>query len=134
MKRILIFAIPAVALGTLIVWRLSANRQDKAMQQQAANARKNSAPNVSVAPAVIRDIVHTFEAVGNVEAPFNVKIAAKVTGRLDYQPLREGDHVTQGQVVARIDPSEVEATVRQQQAAVAEAQYRLTQAELTTNP
>src|SRR5258706_13227437 len=107
MKRILYFAIPAVALGTLIAWRLSVNRQDKATQQQQANARKTSAPSVSVAPAVIRDVVHTFEAVGNVEAPFHFKIAAKVTGGLDYMQLRQRDHVNHGQLVARTEASSI---------------------------
>jgi RND family efflux transporter MFP subunit len=48
--------------------------------------------------------------------------------------VREGDRVRKGDVLVRIDPSEVEAQVRQQRAAVAEARYRLAQAKLTQNP
>src|SRR5207253_2677940 len=74
------------------------------------------------------------EAVGSVEAPLNVRISPKVTGRIDYLQAHEGDRVTQGEVLVRIDPSEIEAQVSQQQAAVAEAESRLAQAQITQNP
>ena len=96
-----------------------------------AAARKNALPNVTIVPAVMRDIVQTYEAVGTIESPFNVKLAAKITGRIDYLQAREGDAVTQGQVLARVDPSEITALVAQQQSNVAEAQQRLAQAQLT---
>src|SRR5438270_5528482 len=90
-----------------------------------------SAPAVRVAAAVPGDILATFDSDGTVEAPFTVKIAPKVAGRIEFLEVREGDHVSRGQVVARVDPSEVEAQVRQQEAAVAEAQSRLAQAQAT---
>jgi HlyD family secretion protein len=133
MKRLLYVLIPAIALAGVIAWRFSVKRQEQATQDKATQARKSALPSVVVVPATVRDIVHTFEAVGSVEAPFNVKIAAKVTGRLDYMPFREGDRVTQGQVLARINPSELEAQVRQQEAAVSEAMSRLAQARITRN-
>jgi RND family efflux transporter MFP subunit len=134
MKRLIYVLVPALLLGGLIAWRIKAKKSEQAAQAQAVQARKNAAPDVTVAPAVVRDIVHVFEGVGSVEAPYNVKIASQVTGLLTYLQLREGDHVTAGEVVARIDPSSIEAQVAQQQANLAEAQQRLTQAELTANP
>jgi HlyD family secretion protein len=77
---------------------------------------------------------HDFEATGSVEAPQNVKIAPKVSGRIDYLSLHEGDAVKKGQVLVRIDPSEVEGEVQQAQASLAEAQYRLAQAQLSQGP
>ena len=136
MKRTLKFItilIPILLLGGLIAWRLGAKKKETAQRNQAAAARKNAPANVTVVPASARDIVDTYEAVGNVESPFNVRLAAKLTGRVDYLQVREGAKVTQGEVLARIDPSEVAATVTQQQANVAEAQGRLAQAQLTTN-
>lgn len=134
MKRWIYILVPAVALFSLIGWRFFQNKKDKAQQNQAAAARKNAPPNVRLAPAIVRDIRHVFQGVGDVEAPFSVRISPKVTGLLTYLPYREGAHVTPGEVLARIDPATIEATVRQQQAAVAEAKFRLTQAVLTTNP
>ena len=134
MKRIFYFVIPAVLLFGLIGWRFAAKRRDKAAQDKAATARKNAPPNVTLAPAVVRDIVHDFEGVGSADAPYNVRISSKVTGLLTYLNVREGDAVTVGQVVAKIDPAQILAQVQAQRGAVAEAQQRLSQAEITANP
>ncbi len=123
--------IPALILLALIGWRLAGKVADQSAQNAQRSAQGRSAPNVSVAPVEIRDIVQTFDATGNMEAPLNVKIAPKITGRIEYLQVREGDKVRKGDVLVRIDTSQVEADVRQQQAAVAEAQYRLAQAKLT---
>ena len=133
MKRLLYVLIPAVVLGGLIAWRFQQNTAAKKQLDKTAQARKTAAPSVNVGTATVRDIVHTFEGIGSVEAPFNVKISPKVTGRLDFLQVREGDAVKAGDVLARIDPSQVQAVVAQQQAAVAEAQSRLTQAAITAN-
>lgn len=133
MKRLLYVLIPAIVLGGVIAWRFQQKKEDKAKQDKAAAARKTAAPSVNVAIATKRDIVHTFEGVGSVEAPFNVKIASKVTGLIQYLQVREGDAVKAGDVIARIDPSQVQALVAQNQAAVAEAQQRLSQAAITAN-
>ena len=60
--------------------------------------RKNAPSLVSTETAAIRDIVKNFNATGTVESPQNVKIASKVSGRIDYLELREGDKVKRGQV------------------------------------
>jgi membrane fusion protein (multidrug efflux system) len=129
MKRLTIL-IPAALLVGLIIWRFAVNRHDKASQVEAANARKRAPANVRVAPAVVRDIVHIFQGVGDVEAPSDVKIAPKVTGRLDFLEVREGAPVTKGQVLARIDPSQAQAAVNQQQAVVDSARANLNNAEI----
>src|SRR5947209_1262477 len=134
MKRWIMVLVPLVVLGLLIGWRLQAKSKDAAAQTQMRTARMKAPPVVAVAAAQVRDIVPTFESVGSVEAPFNVKIASKAAGRIDYLQAREGDRVTRGEVLARVDPSEIEAQVRQQQAAVSEAESRLAQALATENP
>src|ERR1041385_2903891 len=106
MRRIFYFLIPALMLGGVITWRVVQNRRQEAAQAQATKARKTAPPNVRVATAVARDIVHEFQGVGNVESPADVRIATKVTGRLDYLQVREGDHVEKNQILARIDPAE----------------------------
>ena len=134
MKRRFYVLIPFLVLIALVVWRLGEKRAEITGQQEQRAARMKAPPSVVVSPVQIRDIAHTFEATGKVEAPLNVKIAAKVTGRIEVLPFREGDRIRKGQVLVRIDPSEVEANVQQQMAALAEAQYRLAQAELTQGP
>src|SRR5947209_14251550 len=119
MKRWILVQVALVLLGWLIGWRVHEKSVQAAAQTQMRAARMKAPAVVAVAAARVRDIVPTFESVGSVEAPFNVKIAAKATGRIDSLQAREGDQVTRGQVLVRVDPSEIEAQVRQQQAAVA---------------
>jgi HlyD family secretion protein len=133
MKRWLLAIIPLVLLGGLIFWRLSEKRAEAA-REKAAGERMRSAPaNVETARVSRRDIVKTFEAIGNVEAPVAVDVTPKVTGRILFLGVREGDRVQAGQVLVRVDPAEVQAEVRQKQAAVAQARSRLAEAAATAN-
>ncbi len=134
MKRWLALLIPVLVLGSLIAWRLGEKRDALAQENQVRMARSKSPAVVAVAPAEVRDIVSVYEASGSVEAPMSVNIAPKITGRIAYLEAREGDKVRKGEVLARIDASEVEAGVQQQMANVAEAKYRLAQAQINQNP
>lgn len=134
MKRILSILVPVVVLGALIWWRLDQKRTaDAALAQQRA-AKASAVPQVAVAVAERRDIETTFEATGTVEAPRNVKISPKVSGRINFLEVHEGDAVRRGQVLVRIDDSQVEAEVRQQVANLSEAQSRLAQALIAQGP
>src|SRR5690348_4003672 len=128
MKRYLFVLIPAILLAGLIAWRFSVANAQKAQLAKTTAARKHAAASVAVATAQVKDLVYTYEAVGSVQSPFDVKIASYITGRITYLQVRPGDRVTKGEVLARIDPSEIEATVAQDQANVAQAQQRLAQA------
>jgi RND family efflux transporter MFP subunit len=130
MKRWIFVIISLGILGGLIVWRLGQKKSDALAQTQQREARTKAAPLVTVSPATVRDVVNAFENAGGVEAPFNVKLSPKVTGRIEYLVAREGDKVTAGQMLVRIDPTEVEAEVRQREADLAAAQSRLAQASL----
>ncbi|HEY3412536.1 MAG TPA: efflux RND transporter periplasmic adaptor subunit [Armatimonadota bacterium] len=134
MKRWIAIVIPVAVLLGLVGWRLEQKTAAAADQAKSRDQRKNAPVPVTTVSATRRDIVQRFESIGNVESPFNVKIAPKTTGRLTFLEVREGDRVTQGQVLARIDTAEIEAQVRQQQAQVAEARYRLAQAKITQSP
>lgn len=134
MKRWIAVVIPVAFLLGVIGWRVEQKTAAAADQAKSRDMRKNAPVPVTTVTATRRDIVEQFESIGNVESPFNVKIAPKTTGRVTFLEAREGDRVTQGQVLARIDTAEIEAQVRQQQAQVAEARYRLAQAQITQAP
>lgn len=120
-------------LGSLITWRLEQKRAEDIDQTQQRSARMNRPAVARLATVQVRDISHVFEATGSVEAPLSVSIAPKTTGRVEFIGVNEGDHVKKGQVLVRIDSSQIEANVQEQLAAVAEAQYKLAQAQLTQN-
>lgn len=135
-KRWILILIPVLLLIGMIGWRLSQKNAAAAAQKSQQEARGKAGGIVAAAVAVVavrRDIVKTYEAVGTVEAPDTVNVTPKVAGRLQYLPIREGDKVLAGQVLARIDSTEVEAGVRNAEATLAEAQSRLAQAQVTEN-
>lgn len=134
MKARLFAVLAMVGLAVLIGYRIEQKQAENREQQGMRATRMKAPPVVSLSAARRQDIPQTFESVGTVEPPLSVKVAAKTTGRIDYLAVREGDRVAKGQVLVRIDPTEVEAQVRQAQAALAEAQYRLAQARITQNP
>ncbi|MCA1596059.1 MAG: biotin/lipoyl-binding protein, partial [Chloroflexi bacterium] len=121
MKRWIFLIALVGALGFLIAWRLEQNHAAVVAQAQQRQMMMKKPPVVSVAVAQVRDIVHSFSSVGNVESPENVRIASKVTGRILYLQAQPGDHVIAGELLVRIDPSQVQAQVQQQQAALAAA-------------
>jgi len=67
---------------------------------------------------------------GRIEAKDEVSLAFRISGRLIENSLRQGDRVTAGQVVARLEPQNEQNALRSAQAALAAARAALTQ---TTN-
>lgn len=134
MKKWLCAIIPVFLLGSLIAWRIEQKQTEISDQQQQHSAKKNAPATVSLANVEVKDLNHYYEVTGSVEAPLSVKIAPKITGRIEMLNVREGDRVKKGQVLVKIDSSQVEANVQQAMASVAEAQYKLAQAQMTQNP
>lgn len=134
MKRWLAILLPILVLTGLIGWRISQKRSDAANQAQQRVSRTKTSARASLAVVEKRDIIHTYESTGSVEAPLSVKIAPKITGRIEYLEVHEGDKVKKGQVLVRIDSTQVEAQVQQQMANVAQAEYKLAQARMSQNP
>ena len=61
---------------------------------------------------------------GTIEAT-QVDVSVKITGRILERLVKEGDKVTRGQVLVRLDDSELAADVRRQEAALRSAQATL---------
>lgn len=134
MKKLFWFAVPILVIGVLVGWRLLGKQQQEGQLQQQAGQRRGGAASVELAVAEPREIVDTLESVGNAESPYRVQISPKSAGRIEYLELREGDAVKKGQVVLRVDPSEAQGAVLQQQAVVAQARSRLAEAQLGQGP
>ncbi len=74
-----------------------------------------------------RDLVATVTASGNVRARRAVDISADVMGRIIELNVEEGDDVTEGTVLLRIDPSQLEAAVSRAQATLSQARAQAAQ-------
>ncbi|MCA6215251.1 efflux RND transporter periplasmic adaptor subunit [Ideonella sp. B7] len=84
-------------------------------------------PLLSVHAVQQRDFVQTVVASGHVEAPHRVDIGAQVTGTVVAVPVAEGATVKAGEVLVRLDDTEARASLRQADAAVAQAEQQLRQ-------
>ena len=74
-----------------------------------------------------RDLVATVTVSGNVRARRAVDISADVMGRIIELNVEEGDDVTEGTVLLRIDPSQLEAAVSRAQATLSQARAQAAQ-------
>ncbi len=125
-------------LAAGIVRALSARKA-----QQAALAEQTARSAQTVVELTAADLLtaRTLELTrglpvsGTLRAVNSAFVKARVPGELQGLNLREGDAVRAGQVIARIDPSEYEARLRQAelQADAAKAQIDITQRQYDNN-
>ena len=106
MKRLAI-----ILAGTLAIAACSEN----------GNGKKAEPPAVPVAAsaAVLRDIPVTLQVVGRSEAFESVTLKSRVDGQVDAVLFTEGQHVNQGDVLIRLDPTDFAARLRQAEATAA---------------
>ncbi|MBU8544706.1 MULTISPECIES: efflux RND transporter periplasmic adaptor subunit [Roseomonadaceae] len=82
-------------------------------------------PAVGVLAVERRPVTESTEFVGRVEAQDRVDLRARVTGFLQERPFREGQEVTAGQVLFRLERPPFEAEVARARATVASAEAEL---------
>jgi len=127
-----LLALLVLALAVAGAMRLLANR--KAQQASTAALAASTETYVTLAPtdvvrAGMQDLVRTLPLSGSLRAVDSAVLKARVAGELTGLTVREGDAVTAGQVIARIEPTEYRSRVRQtqEQADSARAQAEVTQ-------
>jgi RND family efflux transporter MFP subunit len=129
----------AVILLALLagIWRaLSARRA----QQQSTSAIATTQTSIEIAQSDVlvvqeRNLTQTLGVSGTVKALNYAAIKAKVAGELKEVTVREGDRVSAGQVLARIDPIEYQQRWNQlkEQAAAAKSQLEIAQRQWESN-
>ena len=112
-RKILIGALVVLVLGSATVISLVQGRERGIEVRLEEVAR--------------RDLVSTVTASGNIRARLSVDISADVMGRVIELNVEEGDDVRQGEVLLRIDPSQLEAAVSRAQASLSQAQAQVAQ-------
>jgi RND family efflux transporter MFP subunit len=136
MKRSLVikWAVAALVIVLLAAGVLRAIEARRAQQAAVAAAAKPAEAVVQLSPADVvratrRELAQTLAISGTLKAVDSALVKARVAGELIGLTVREGDAVTAGQVVARIDPVEYQSRVRQaqEQADSARAQAEVAQ-------
>ncbi len=131
MKRWLVLGVVLVAIIALVGWRLVQKKEVDKQAKDAAQLRTTGPVAVAIGVAGPRAIAQTLDAVGVIQSPYTVKISPKIQGLIDYLQVREGDPVKAGQVLVKLDPDTLTATVLQNVANVAQAKQRYEQARFT---
>ena len=131
-------AIAVVLMGSG-VWRAMAARQAQQKALGEATAQRVAAPLQLGADEVLRVVQVNLPlgvpVSGALRAVDSAMVKARVGGELQGLTVREGDSVKVGQEVARIDPTEARARLRQaqQQADAAKSQVDINQRQYTNN-
>ena len=81
---------------------------------------------VPLVAASVSPMVQTVVFSGRVAAPIRVDLGATLTGRVAEVPVREGDPVARGALLARLESAELEAQLAQARASLRLAQARQT--------
>ena len=77
------------------------------------------------------DLVETVTASGNIRAGRVVEMSSDISARVAELLVDEGDDVTEGQVLLRLDPTQFDATVSRSQAALNQARAEASQQEVS---
>lgn len=95
----------------------------------SAAKRRQPSTEVRLEKVTKRDLTSVVSASGKIEPKRKVDVSSDITGRIVSLGVREGDMVTRGQVVVRIDPTQYEAAVQRSEALLAGAIASATQAQ-----
>ncbi len=93
-----------------------------------AARRGGRSVNVRLEAVSMRPLVATVTASGRITPKSAVDISADITGRIVAIPVKEGQMVTKGTLLLRIDPSQYEASVARAQAMMSSAEASALQA------
>jgi membrane fusion protein (multidrug efflux system) len=102
-------------------------------QPAAAQFGPQGPPAVGVITAERRPVTESTDFVGRIEAMNRVDLRARVTGFLQERLFREGQEVTAGQPLFRLERAPFEAELARAQAQVASAEAELTNANISLN-
>lgn len=140
MKRWLPWAVALLAVLLIAGGVLRTLSSRKAQQQALVAASTAKNPGVELAASDVvkaetRALAQGLAVSGSLKAVNSAMVKARVAGELQGLTVREGDFVTAGQVIARIDASELQSRVRQarQQAESAKAQVDVAQRQFDNN-
>jgi multidrug efflux system membrane fusion protein len=106
-----------VVLGVVAaaIWKIRKNTEDQNTMNSRLTAAADRPVPVQTLPVQLKTMPIYLTALGSVTAYNTVTIKSRVDGQLLRVPVREGQAVKQGQLLAEIDPSPYAAVLAQAQ-------------------
>ena len=96
---------------------------------ESVTPREAATFSVEVAAAESREVPRDYTVPGNVIADERVQISSRISGFIQAVNAREGDRVTDGEILVEIDHADVDGAIRRHSAALASARADLADAE-----
>lgn len=118
LRRLLIVAVVILLVGS-VAWRVQGQRA------------KGEEVHYETVPVTRGDLVETVNATGTLAPVNEVEIGSEISGTILAVYVTYNDRVTNGQVLARIDTSKLEAQVRQSEASLEAARAGVLESEAT---
>lgn len=117
MKKKIVFLLPfaVLAIGAYLLFFSAKAQNDKA-------AIRAAAVPVSVADVVVKDVSRIVEVSGRAEASESVTLKSRIDGQVSAVPFTEGQHVSQGDVLIRLDAADMALRLHQAEANLARDQ------------
>ena len=91
--------------------------------------KKGNFKTVEVEKIELGTIIETVAATGKIQPEVEVKLSSEVSGEIIDLPIKEGQDVTKGDLLVRINPDLVQSALSQAQAGLQNARAGLAQAE-----
>lgn len=114
----------AIAVIAVFLWRRAS-----ASEREVKTAPAPPVIEVSSAVAIAEDVQKTIETTGSFVAKEASDVAPNAAGRVVSTPVEVGDAVRKGQVVVKLDDSDVRLRLQQAQAQLEQAQAAVRQAQ-----
>lgn len=111
--KYLIYGILIIGLGSLIVYRITSNNSQK--DEAKGKEGKGKPMNLAGIVAKMETFDNNLSLSGSIEANEQVEIRSEVSGIVEGIYFQEGSNVTKGQVLFKVNDSELRAQLRQAQ-------------------
>ena len=118
-------SLSTVLILLVLVFSLSCSRGENRRAQAEASAKPSQPLPVRVVAANQRELRRIVETVGTLFAYEEVVVSSEVEGKASEVLVDVGDRVSQGQVLVRISPTELQLASDQQKAALEQIRARL---------
>src|SRR5437899_5697163 len=110
-KKLIIALVLIITIGSIVAYGLV--------------ARNRGVVGVQAGKAIRQDLTQTVTANGEIKPKKYVNISSNAMGRIVRLPVKEGDHVREGDLLIRLESVQTEAEVRSAEASLDAAQAEL---------
>lgn len=109
--KYIVISILAVALGGLIIYRITKNKSEN----EKGGDKNGKKPPVAVSAVIVepQDFSNTISLSGSIEANEQIEIHSEVSGIVESISFTEGNQVTKGQVLLKVNDVELRAQLVQ---------------------